>query len=113
LLTPQFQFVHPACAERRGTVGKIDIGAYERGGRTAEVPPECNEPLQHRTCGCGLAILPGAGTNPASPIAPCQKILLAKVRFVRIDHRDHHPRTKALPQENHVLTLFVQGINRF
>jgi hypothetical protein len=40
LLTPQFQYVHPACAEGRSSVGKIDIGAYERGGRTAAVPPD-------------------------------------------------------------------------
>ncbi len=39
LLTPQFQYVHPACAEGRSSVGKIDIGAYERGGRTAAPPP--------------------------------------------------------------------------
>jgi hypothetical protein len=40
LLTPQFQYVHPACAEGRSSVGKIDIGAYERGGRTAATPPD-------------------------------------------------------------------------
>jgi len=40
LLTPQFQYVHPACAEGRSSVGKIDIGAYERGGRTAAAPPD-------------------------------------------------------------------------
>lgn len=39
-LTPQFQYVHPACAEGRSSVGKIDIGAYERGGRTAAAPPD-------------------------------------------------------------------------
>lgn len=40
LLTPQFQYVHPACAEGRSSVGKIDIGAYERGGRTVAAPPD-------------------------------------------------------------------------
>jgi hypothetical protein len=40
LLAPQFQYVHPACAEGRGSVGKVDIGAYERGGRTAAMPPD-------------------------------------------------------------------------
>jgi hypothetical protein len=76
LLTPQFQFDLPNCASSLCTRGMK------------------------------LAILPGVGTNPASPIAPCQKILLAKVRFVRIDHRDHHPRTqKRCRKENHVLTL--------
>jgi len=40
LLTPQFQYVHSACAEGRSSVGKIDIGAYERSSRTAAVPPD-------------------------------------------------------------------------
>ncbi len=31
-LTPAFQYVHPANAEDRSTVGTIDIGAYELGG---------------------------------------------------------------------------------
>jgi MYXO-CTERM domain-containing protein len=31
-LTPLFQYVHPASAEGRSTVGTIDIGAYEYGG---------------------------------------------------------------------------------
>ncbi len=39
-LTPQFQYVHPACAEGRRSVGKIDIGAYERGGQTAAAPAD-------------------------------------------------------------------------
>jgi hypothetical protein len=37
-LAPAFQYVHPACAEGRTTVGVIDIGAYEFNGGTG-VPP--------------------------------------------------------------------------
>lgn len=33
LLTPLFQYVHPACGEERATVQTIDIGAYEWAGR--------------------------------------------------------------------------------
>jgi hypothetical protein len=33
LLTPLFQYAHPACAEERATVQKIDIGAFEWAGR--------------------------------------------------------------------------------
>ncbi len=44
-LTPAFQYVHPACAEGRTTVGEIDIGAYEFGGGQgtppADAPPRC------------------------------------------------------------------------
>lgn len=38
-LSPTFQYVHPACAEGRTTVGTIDIGAYEFGGGTGIAPP--------------------------------------------------------------------------
>ncbi len=31
-LTPQYQYVHPACGQARTSVGAIDIGAYEFGG---------------------------------------------------------------------------------
>jgi hypothetical protein len=48
------------------------------------------------------------------PDRALSKVLLAKVRFVRIDHRDHHPRTqKRCRKENHDLTPFFHGINRF
>jgi hypothetical protein len=32
LLKPKYEYVHPACGERRHTVETIDIGAYEHGG---------------------------------------------------------------------------------
>ncbi len=38
-LTPAFQYVHPACAEARTTVGTIDIGAFEFNGGTGIAPP--------------------------------------------------------------------------
>lgn len=38
-LAPAFQYVHPACAEGRTTVGTIDIGAYEFNGGTGIAPP--------------------------------------------------------------------------
>ena len=37
-LLPVFQYVHPACAEGRNSVGTIDIGAYEFGGGTGTPP---------------------------------------------------------------------------
>lgn len=41
-LTPTHQYVHPACGETRTIQGKIDIGAYEFGGKEARVgPPRC------------------------------------------------------------------------
>lgn len=55
LLTPQFQYVHPACAEGRRSVGRIDIGAYELGGRTATVPPDAPN-----RCSVNAAALPDA-----------------------------------------------------
>ncbi len=47
-LLPVFQYVHPACAEGRTSVGTIDIGAYEFGGGTG-VPPTGG------TCGTSTA----------------------------------------------------------
>jgi len=38
-LAPTFQYVHPACAEGRTTVGVIDIGAYEFSGGSGIAPP--------------------------------------------------------------------------
>jgi centrosomal CEP192-like protein len=37
-LSPVFQYVHPACAEGRTTVGTIDIGAFEFNGGTGIAP---------------------------------------------------------------------------
>jgi centrosomal CEP192-like protein len=37
-LSPVFQYVHPACAEGRVTIGGIDVGAYEFGGGTGIAP---------------------------------------------------------------------------
>ena len=37
-LAPVFQYVHPACAEGRTTVGTLDIGAYEFTGGTGIAP---------------------------------------------------------------------------
>lgn len=36
-LKPRYEYVHPACGERRHTVGIIDIGAYEYGGAGASL----------------------------------------------------------------------------
>ena len=47
-LTPVFQYVHPACAEGRKTIGAMDAGAYEYGGGTG-VPPA------NASCGNGTA----------------------------------------------------------
>jgi hypothetical protein len=38
-LAPVFQYVHPACAEGRTTIGTIDIGAFEFNGGTGIAPP--------------------------------------------------------------------------
>ena len=38
LLAPAFQYVHPACAEGRNSVGPWDIGAYEFNGGTGTPP---------------------------------------------------------------------------
>ena len=45
-LSPVFQYVHPACAEGRSTIGLLDIGAYEFGGGTSVPPPggTCGSP---------------------------------------------------------------------
>ena len=37
-LTPLYEYVSPACAEARNTVGAIDIGGYEFGGAGASLP---------------------------------------------------------------------------
>jgi Right handed beta helix region len=52
-LTPAFQYVHPACAEERKVVGRIDVGAYEFGGATGTAPP--NAPMR-----CTASLPPSA-----------------------------------------------------
>jgi len=72
-LTPEFQYVHPSCAEGRTTVGRaVDIGAYELNGGNSKPPP--NAPSR-----CGLvstttpsASLPDASFHPASGVPPGQ-----------------------------------------
>ena len=56
-LTPIFQYVHPACAEGRKTIGAMDAGAYEYGGGTG-VPPA------NGTCGNGTASVQPVIKNP-------------------------------------------------
>lgn len=56
-LTAVFQYVHPACAEGRKTIGAMDAGAYEFGGGTG-VPPA------NGTCGSGTASVQPVIKNP-------------------------------------------------
>lgn len=61
-LVPQYQYVHPACAEQRVTIGAaIDIGAYELNGGTGVAPP--NAPS---TCGTGSGTAPAASLSTSS-----------------------------------------------
>lgn len=75
-LTPAFQYVHPACAEGRVSVGVIDIGAYEFGGGTGIAPP-------NGTCSTAtgpLMILSGSsltfGTQPIGSASAAQHVTI-------------------------------------
>lgn len=52
-LRPEFQYVHPACAEGRKADGEIDIGAYQFEGGTGVAPP--NAPTRCATGSSGQA----------------------------------------------------------
>jgi hypothetical protein len=56
-LTPVFQYVHPACAEGRSSVGTIDIGAYEFDGGNGTAPP-------NGSCGSGAPPPPPPSPSP-------------------------------------------------